>query len=388
MNHRQRTTLAAFFAYAVMSGMLAPIGLLSPELAEIFGLAGTEITRRFSWLTIGILIGALLAVEITPRVSLRPLLIVLYSTLALAVMSLRLHSNEVLIWPAVGLVGIICGIGLSSAALIIARSYQSDQRASMLVITDGCFSLAGVGVSLIAGFALAADWHWSATYMCVGILAIGIVLLSVNSTFPAAPAGEATQESRLWPPSAWACVAGLFFYTLGQNAMLWWLPQHLTEAMGAEKTQASRVVANYWLGMFLAQIFTAWFVFRIGLNRLLAIAVVSCALASAPLWLLDSSQWVVAMALIFGFFNLGLLKLLISFASEKLPTPTPRLISTLLLGATTGTALSPAITSSVVEWTSVRGVLIFGSCCFTLLAVVVLALLWRDLATTDASHVR
>ncbi len=386
MNHRQRTTLAAFLAYAVMSGMLAPIGLLSPELAATFDLSITDVTRRFGWLTIGILVGAVLAVELTPRIGLRPLLTTLYVVAAVALVSLRLPLDTDWVWPALGLVGVTSGIGLSAAALTIARSYQRDQRASMLVITDGCFSLAGVGISLFAGYAIASGWHWSSTYLLVGFVALVIAILCAVSRFPEAPEPSASASVVPWPRSAWASIAALFLYTLGQNAITWWLPQHMRGVLGASDTEAGSVVANYWLGMLFAQLFVAWFVYRIGLNRLLGIAVCCCVAASVPLWLLTDRVLVVWMALLFGFLNLGFLKLMISFASEKLPTPTPRLISSLLLGATTGTALSPAITSQIVEWTSVGGVLRFASVCFAVMAFLVLAMLWRNDAPTEISH--
>src|SRR5437762_3470802 len=51
MNNRQRITLISFLAYFVLSGMLAPIGIISGPLAELYGRPVAEITTQFSWLT-------------------------------------------------------------------------------------------------------------------------------------------------------------------------------------------------------------------------------------------------------------------------------------------------------------------------------------------------
>ena len=61
MNNRQRITLIAFLAYFVLSGMLAPIGIVSRPMAEFYGRPVADITSQFSWLTGGNFIGAVLA---------------------------------------------------------------------------------------------------------------------------------------------------------------------------------------------------------------------------------------------------------------------------------------------------------------------------------------
>ena len=64
MTNKQRLTLASFLAYFVMSGMLAPMGIISGAMAEYFGLPVTDITARFSWLTLGVLVGAIAALVV------------------------------------------------------------------------------------------------------------------------------------------------------------------------------------------------------------------------------------------------------------------------------------------------------------------------------------
>ena len=55
LNNKKRTTLASFLACFVMSGMLAPIGIISGPMSESFAQPVTEITARFGWLAFGIL---------------------------------------------------------------------------------------------------------------------------------------------------------------------------------------------------------------------------------------------------------------------------------------------------------------------------------------------
>jgi len=71
-----------------MSGMLAPMGILSGPMSEYFGQPVTEITARFSWLTMGILVGAIIALVIFDWMRLKQLMMLVYSIIFLSLVSL------------------------------------------------------------------------------------------------------------------------------------------------------------------------------------------------------------------------------------------------------------------------------------------------------------
>ena len=100
------------------------------------------------------------------------------------------------------------------------------------------------------------------------------------------------------------------------------------------------------------------------MRRLVQSAAVATFLFSIPLWLYPDINGLIILALIWGFANLSLLKATLSLATELVSVPTARLVSLLLLGATAGTAVSPIVTSQIVDWTSNHSVLIFGSACY------------------------
>jgi TsgA-like MFS transporter len=122
--------------------------------------------------------------------------------------------------------------------------------------------------------------------------------------------------------------------------------------------------------MFAAQVFVAWWVMKIGVRKLVFIAGVSTTLFSIPLWIYDGMQGLIVLATLFGFANLALLKITLSFATQLVRVPTARLVSGLLLGATIGTAVSPWITSQIVVATNNHFVLQFGTICYACLAIL------------------
>ncbi len=67
-------------------------------------------------------------------------------------------------------------------------------------------------------------------------------------------------------------------------------------------------MGRFWQGMFLAQLFVAWWVLRIGLKRLVMIAAIMTAVGSIPLWSLRDAALLPWLALAWGVANLSLLK--------------------------------------------------------------------------------
>jgi TsgA-like MFS transporter len=378
LNNNLRVTLACFFAYFVMSGMLAPIGIVLPPLAEYLGQPVEVVAPIFSWLTFGILLGSALALVVFDFLPLRLWMLLIYLALALALLALRISDEPLVLRLALGLVGTGCGIGLAAAASTITQLYAEDHRASMLVITDGSFSVAGILISTLAVSMVAAGLHWASAYLAVAVIAAAIVLLVGFSRFPEPDAVAIPQDRAkvAWPLPVWCCVVGLFLYTLGQYSLLWWLPIYLEETLNAPRAEAGEVVARFWTGMLIAQLLVAWWVLRIGARRLVLLSVSGAFLGTLPLWLSDSLTWLPWLSLVWGMANLGLLKVVIAFATLSVANPTPRLVAALLFGATSGTAISPSVTSALVAASNTRVVLQFGSLCYFLLAVLILFAWW------------
>jgi TsgA-like MFS transporter len=375
--NRYRTTLSSFLAYFIMSGMLAPIGIISTPMAQEFGLPVTVVTAKFSWLTVGIFVGAVAALVVFNWCRIKTAMIGLFGLLAISLLSLPFSASIDAIGWRLGVVGVCCGIGLPAAALVIARTYAAEHRASMLVITDGSFSVAGIVCAWVAVTLLAHNFHWSGVYLFVVAIAVSVVLLALFSSYPESNGEAAADPSpRSWPLSAWLCIAALCTYTLAQNSILWWLPQYAQQQLGASADAGGALVGQFWSGMFAAQLFVAWWVLRIGVNRLLWLSASSTLLFSIPIWLVTDVTWLWWLAAVWGFGNLGLLKVVLSYGSTFTAIASPRLVSSLLLGATTGTAISPWLSSQIVGLGDASYALKFGSSTYLLmLALLAVAVL-------------
>ncbi|MEN7341398.1 MAG: MFS transporter TsgA [Pseudomonadota bacterium] len=377
MDNRARITLASFLAYFLMSGMLAPIGIISTPMAEALGVQVSEATALFSWLTFGILGGAVAALVVLDKLGLRAVFLGVYTAIAAALISLNGNDIQLIISVALGIIGFGCGVGLAAAALTIAQSYTPKVRASLLVVTDGAFSVAGIACAALAGYALKNNWHWAFGYACLTIVAFAIVVLAASSRYPSQNV-EAERIDSQWPATVVLCVVALFLYTLGQYGILWWLPSHLDDQNVMPLTEAGTLVERFWTGMFIAQIAVAWLVLKTGARRLALVAGFGTLTGSVALWSVTNAVWLPVLALSWGIANLGFLKVTLSFATEQIPRPTSRLVSMLLLGATSGTAVSPWVTSRIAETFDTMTVLRFSSGCYAImLGLVIAAIMMR-----------
>jgi TsgA-like MFS transporter len=353
--------------------MLAPIGIISGPMAELFDRPVTDVTAQFSWLTIGNLVGATAALVIFDFLRVRTLLVIVYSLMLASLLSLNFTSDLTNIGIVLAIAGVCSGLGLAAAALTISRTYNAERRASMLVVTDASFSVAGFSCAAIATALVAAGIHWAGTYQFVAFIAAAVILLALFSQFPNARPDDPQANSREpWPLSVWLCVGALFLYTLGQYSMLWWLPNYATINLGATVDQAGRLVAMFWMGLFVAQIFVAWWVVKIGVTKLVLIAAVTTCLFSIPLWVCGDASVLPTIAFLWGVANFSLLKLVLSYATQMVMLPTPRLVSTLLLGATVGVAASPWVTSQIVVATDNHFILQFSTLCYAAMTALLI----------------
>ncbi len=377
MNDRQRVTLACFLAYFVMSAMLAPIGIVSTPLAAHFNVTISEITNAFSALTQGILIGAVVALSYSARTPLRVVFVVLFVVMSGVLLLMSTLPNLGWFQAALLTVGVGCGLGLAAAAATISAAFEGNQRASALVATDGCFSVAGILIPAYATYSLRESLPVGSVYGVIAGIAALIVVLAIISRFPHPPASSAGQPSAggRWPLSAWLGIAALTAYTLGQYAILWWLPPHLDARWGIEVASGGVLVGRFWTGMFIAQIVITIAVLRIGTFRLLGIAAVLTAVGSIPLWTTGDMRLLPSLALLWGIANLGLLKLALTFVTLQFEAPSPRLVSCVLLGATLGTAISPFVSSRIVELAGTGAVLKFGTACHVVMALLLITAL-------------
>ena len=317
-----------------MAGMLSQIGIMINPMGEHFGKEATEVASQFSWLTFGILGGSLISLIIFDFIKIKHLTIIVLGCIVLSIAGIYLLDSFEANRLFLGLIGVCCGIALPAAAIVIARSYQPGHRATMLVITDASFSLSGALCTTLAIIYLSMDLKWSAGFGTVAVIAlIGIVIATI-SEYPEVEPDEKTNlllELKNWPLSIYLCMASLFLYLIGQNFILIWIPGYAETIPGVSSEQAGQLVSNYWTGMFVGQLVVVALLTKFRTVTLTIFASILMLFSVLPLWLIDEIDILTALTFVWGLVTLGLLKLILSWATEMVNIPGPHLIAALLM---------------------------------------------------------
>ena len=126
--------------------------------------------------------------------------------------------------------------------------------------------------------------------------------------------------------------------------------------------------------MFIGQLLTVGIVLRLGVSRMVVVGALGCfSLSLALIYLPSEMIQKQFLALLWGIANFGLLKCIISKASESFRLVPATLVSMMLLAASVGTALSPVLSSRIVESGGLGLGIEFAQFSLGLVAVFVLA---------------
>ena len=163
----------------------------------------------------------------------------------------------------------------------------------------------------------------------------------------------------------------LLIYLTGQNFILIWLPSYAEQAIAMSTSDAGGLISNFWAGMLGGQLIAAAILIKADTRTMTLLAAILAALSTIPLWSINNPTYMPYLTFCWGFVTLGLLKLILSLATEMVAVPSPRLVSVLLMAATTGTAISPSLSSILVANTAPSIALKVGTGCFLLVTLLV-----------------
>jgi TsgA-like MFS transporter len=355
--------LIGLLSYFALSGTLAPMGLLIEPLAREFEMTASEAARVLSGFTSGNLLGALLALFILGKVPYRLLVLSLYGSAGCVLALLPFSHQTSTIWALLALLGVAFGIGLATAAQLIALIYRDDQRAALLVATDSSFSLAGTVMASLTVFLLirpiAGLPLWLSPYIAIFCVALLIMLLALIVRYPQ---GSSSPGDWGWikrtPRPIWGAAGALYCYTLGQTSILLWLPS-LLQSSASGVSLGGDVIGRYWFGMFMGQLLAMALVLVFGRTWVLRVGALGAATGALAV-AVSGGDLIMWASLGWGLFNLGILKMLISLAADCAEELPDQLVPALLLMATLGTASSPLATSWLVEVFNESAAVAFG----------------------------
>lgn len=374
-NNNNRITFGSFLAYFVMSAVISPLGVVTAPIAEHFDISVTTANAAFTWLTSGIFVGTVIAVFVFDFLALKKVIAGGAVLICLCIAAIYGFDSFRVFKISLGVVGVSCGIELSAAAVVIAKLYDTRLRASMLLLTDSFYSIAGVVSTLLAGIFLARQWHWASAYLLAFVVTFAIAAIALAGRYPVtrpAAAGErAGSEWSRWPASVHTAGLAMLAYLVGFVTIYSWVPNYAQDYLALDAETASEVVSRLFLGMFIGQLLMFFLVLRFSLRSLVFLYASLATLLTISLWSVGAGAELQVAMLALGLVTGGLLKTVLTYGTTAVPDPSPKMVSYLIFYAGLGTAIAPFVSSRVVEQYSMHGVLQFATLCYVAMLLLI-----------------
>lgn len=367
-----------------MSAVISPLGLVSGPVADAFSISLTDATAAFTFLTTGVLVGTLIAIFIFDALTLKQVILGGITIICASIYAVYASESFLVFKTSLALIGAACGIELSAAAIVLTKLYDERLRASMLLLTDSFYSMAGVISTWLAGVLLARQLHYSSAYLLAFGVCTAIAAIALVSRYPATQESKPTpSESNRWPLSVHLVGLGILIYLIGFVSIYSWVPNYAQESLSVTAEASSRVVSRMFIGMFIGQIVMFFLVLRFALLPLVLVYAVLATTLTVPLWTVATGAQLALAMLALGLATGGLLKTTLTYGTTLTTDPSPRMISYLIFHAGAGTAVAPFLSAAIVDRYDMAAALRFSTICY--LATLGLILSARLLSTRRAS---
>jgi TsgA-like MFS transporter len=379
-------TLLAFMTYMVMAGLMTQIGVLISPMSDYLGISITASASMFSLLTGGTFAGTFVAMLVYSRFPIQRILQCNYLTF-LVLLILLVSLDIRLQWVVsvyLFMLGLCCGVGLAGGAVLIAKLYNEQKRASAFLATDCSFSLGGYIFPSLAIVLLAANQLWMVSYATVGVLVILILVACFFLSFPenseVAETGlvDTPKPTNIWTPRVFIIALALCCYLITQTTFLTWAPNYLQQVLGVDATQAASAIGNYWGPSIFGLLTVTLLVIKVPTRPLLLSVMLIAIILSILLYTTQDPDWFLTITLALGFMTSCIFKLAISVGSQQVHSAPPILVTFLLCAATIGSTAAPALSALVVSIFGVSSAMLMTVIGFVLVAMLVVICLLME----------
>ena len=364
-----RISFTSFFAYSVIAAMISPLGIVSKPIAEHYDVSLTAATATFTYLALGNLFGCLMAIYIFDYVRFKSLIVGGAILIGSSICAMYVVDSFSLLPIWLTVTGTCCGLGLSAAAVVITETYKEKMRAPMLLLTDSFYSMAAALSTFLAGFLMARQLHFSSAYALAFAIAAAIAILAIFSQYPIGvdpDSDRAPQRINIRdrPLSIHMISAAIFMYLIGFVTVYSWVPNYAQASLGASVEISGLLVSRFFVGLFIGQLITFFIVLKFPVRTILVIYTCMATLTTIGLWNLGSIDFLQINMFALGLIAGGIFKVMLSYATTTVDNSDAKLVSYLIFSSAFGTAVAPAISSFVVENTSMVGALQFVTFCY------------------------
>lgn len=360
-SNRIRLTWISYFSYALTGALVIVTGMVMGNIAEYFNLPIASMSNTFTFLNAGILISIFLNAWLMEIIPLKRQLVFGFILMLIAIAGLMVGHNLMVFSISMFILGVVSGITMSIGTFLVTHIYEGRQRGSRLLFTDSFFSMAGMIFPVVAAMLLARHIEWYWVYACIGLLYVGIFVLTLCSEFPVL-GHKGTDQNKPVVKEKWG-VGVLFLsiaalcYILGQLGFIQWVPEYATKTFNMDINQAGQLVSNFWISYMIGMWVFSFILRFFDLQRIVTVLAAMATLAMYMFVSTNNPEHLSYYILALGFVSSAIYTTLITLGSLQTKVSSPKLVNFILTCGTVGTMLTFVVTGPIVANSDVHAAL-------------------------------
>ncbi|CND38202.1 tsga protein homolog [Yersinia frederiksenii] len=360
-SNRIRLTWISYFSYALTGALVIVTGMVMGNIAEYFNLPIASMSNTFTFLNAGILISIFLNAWLMEIIPLKRQLVFGFILMLIAIAGLMVGHNLMVFSISMFILGVVSGITMSIGTFLVTHIYEGRQRGSRLLFTDSFFSMAGMIFPVVAAMLLARHIEWYWVYACIGLLYVGIFVLTLCSEFPVL-GHKGSDQSKPVVKEKWG-VGVLFLsiaalcYILGQLGFIQWVPEYATKTFNMDINQAGQLVSNFWISYMIGMWVFSFILRFFDLQRIVTVLAAMATLAMYMFVSTNNPEHLSYYILALGFVSSAIYTTLITLGSLQTKVSSPKLVNFILTCGTVGTMLTFVVTGPIVANSGVHAAL-------------------------------
>ncbi|XBC41533.1 MAG: MFS transporter TsgA [Buchnera aphidicola (Nurudea yanoniella)] len=340
----------SFCSYSLTGALIIVTGVILGNVSEYFHVSIIQMSNTFTLLNAGILIAIFLNSWFINIISIKKQLILGFIFTIISIYMLMFYHTLQSFSLSIFILGIVSGLTMSIGTFLITYLYEGNKRASILLLTDSCFSMSGIIFPIIATSLIFHHITWYWIYPLIGILYLIIFILAINLKFPILYyKKKKNKNTETWNISIFYLSISALLYILGQLSFISWIPEYIVKSIHLDITQAGKLVSNFWMSYMIGM----WaFSFILKYFDLKNIIIYLTGISTLLIYMFNNTYNYNLLQLIIlslGFFSSTIYTIIITLASRETKKPSPKIINFILTSGTIGTLLTFIVTGPIVK---------------------------------------
>ncbi|XBC38134.1 MAG: MFS transporter TsgA [Buchnera aphidicola (Floraphis choui)] len=343
-------TCISFCSYALTGALIIVTGIILGNVSKYFGISITHMSSTFTLLNAGILISIFLNSWLVNIITLQKQLIAGFILTIIAIWTLIFHHTLISFSCSIFILGLVSGVTMSIGTFLITHLYEGSKRASILLLTDSCFSMSGIIFPIISTLLISNNITWYWIYPIIGIFYIIIFILTLNLRFPKLNTQiEKLNTIKKWNISIFYLSISALLYILGQLSFISWIPEYTIKSIGLNIIQAGKLVSNFWMSYMIGMWIFSFILKYFDLKKMI---IYLTGISTLLIYIFNNVHNYILLQLIIiliGFFSSAIYTIIITLASQQTKIPSPKITNFILTSGTVGTLLTFIVTGPIVK---------------------------------------